>query len=139
MNPLYFKFVFEGQRIQDDETANSLGLENGDVIDVFQELKGGGLPDKKNIYGDANQILNILDTVSDCEELSELSSDENEEDILKPFCMSKQGSIEASQQFKFQVEKHTEKHLFPKSSKLVNVDEEQDDNGTSTENQFETT
>ena len=50
------KFVLDGQRIHDDETANTLGLVNGDVIEIFTEMLGGGWPHKKNIYSDTNKI-----------------------------------------------------------------------------------
>jgi small ubiquitin-related modifier len=35
------RFVFEGQRIDDDSTATSLGMAHGDQIDVYQEQVGG--------------------------------------------------------------------------------------------------
>jgi len=36
-----FKFTYEGKRIQKHETAEDLGLENGDQIDAFLEQLGG--------------------------------------------------------------------------------------------------
>ena len=53
---------------------------NGDTIEVFHEMRGGGRPQKKNIFGDTIKIQNILDSVSDCEEKSDSSFDENKED-----------------------------------------------------------
>ena len=70
------KFVIDGQRIHDDETANTLGLVNGDVIEIFTEMLGGGWPHKKNIYGDLNKIRDILD--KDCNESLDLSADESD-------------------------------------------------------------
>ena len=35
------KFIFEGNRINDTDTPTSLGMEEGDGIDVFQEQIGG--------------------------------------------------------------------------------------------------
>ncbi|KAG5721554.1 hypothetical protein E4T56_gene13085 [Termitomyces sp. T112] len=37
-----FKFTFEGQRLQPDDTPASLGMEDGDQIDAFLEQLGGG-------------------------------------------------------------------------------------------------
>lgn len=39
--PSSIRFVFDGARVQGDVTAEALGLEDGDVIDVFQEQTGG--------------------------------------------------------------------------------------------------
>ena len=84
LNPASFKFLYDGQRIHDDDTANSLGMENGDTIEVFYEMRGGGRPHKKNMYGDTSKILNLLDRASDCEETSDSSSDDNEDDAEQP-------------------------------------------------------
>ncbi|KAF2435833.1 ubiquitin-like protein [Tothia fuscella] len=35
------RFLFEGQRVQDTDTPDSLGMENSDTIDVFEEQIGG--------------------------------------------------------------------------------------------------
>ena len=64
VKPSCCKFFYDGQRIHVDDTPNSLEMENGDTIEVFSELRGGGRPYKKNIFGDDTKILNILDTVS---------------------------------------------------------------------------
>ena len=77
MNPQDVKFLLYGQRIHDDDTANTLKLNNDDVIDVFRGMSGGGLPSKKNIHGDLNKILDILD--NECDDSLELSDDENDE------------------------------------------------------------
>ncbi|XP_060229659.1 small ubiquitin-related modifier 1-like [Meriones unguiculatus] len=37
------KFLFEGQRIADNHTPGELGMEEEDVIEVYQEQTGGGL------------------------------------------------------------------------------------------------
>lgn len=37
------KFLFEGQRIADNHTAEELGMEEEDVIEVYQEQMGGGV------------------------------------------------------------------------------------------------
>uniref|UniRef100_A0A8C6MPM8 Small ubiquitin-related modifier n=1 Tax=Mus spicilegus TaxID=10103 RepID=A0A8C6MPM8_MUSSI len=37
------RFLFEGQKIADDHTAEELGMEEEDVIEVHQEQTGGGV------------------------------------------------------------------------------------------------
>ena len=69
------KFFFNGQRIQDQDTVRNLGLMDGDIIDVFNEMIGGGMPKGKDISEDPKQILDVLDTLSTSED--ECSSDEN--------------------------------------------------------------
>jgi small ubiquitin-related modifier len=36
-----FRFLFDGRRINKNETPKQLGLEQDDIISVFQEQKGG--------------------------------------------------------------------------------------------------
>lgn len=36
------RFVFDGSRVQKDQTPQDLGMDDGDTIDVFQEQIGGG-------------------------------------------------------------------------------------------------
>ena len=36
------KFVFDGKVIKDDDTPNSLSLENDDCLDVLLQQQGGG-------------------------------------------------------------------------------------------------
>ncbi|XP_036114073.1 small ubiquitin-related modifier 1-like [Molossus molossus] len=36
------RFLFEGQRVADNHTPKELGMEEEDVIDVYQEQMGGG-------------------------------------------------------------------------------------------------
>jgi len=36
------RFLFDGRRINDDETPKQLEMENDDVIEVYQEQTGGG-------------------------------------------------------------------------------------------------
>ncbi|XP_024918376.1 small ubiquitin-related modifier 1 isoform X2 [Cynoglossus semilaevis] len=35
------RFLFEGQRIADDQTPKELGMEDDDAIEVYQEQTGG--------------------------------------------------------------------------------------------------
>ena len=37
-----FKFYYDGRRVQDRSTAESLEMEDGDVIDVYVDQIGGG-------------------------------------------------------------------------------------------------
>ena len=61
------RFLLDGERIKDDETPASLGLSNGDIIEVFFEMTGGGPPEnlKKNLSGDEQKILDILENTFD--------------------------------------------------------------------------
>ncbi|XP_032698206.1 small ubiquitin-related modifier 1-like [Lontra canadensis] len=36
-----FRFLFDGKRIADNHTAKGLGMEEDDVIEVYQEQNGG--------------------------------------------------------------------------------------------------
>ena len=38
----HFRFLFDGRRINDDETPKALEMEQDDVIEVYQEQTGGG-------------------------------------------------------------------------------------------------
>ena len=38
----FFRFLFDGRRINDDETPKALEMEQDDVIEVYQEQTGGG-------------------------------------------------------------------------------------------------
>ncbi|GLB42913.1 putative ubiquitin-2 like Rad60 SUMO-like [Lyophyllum shimeji] len=40
--PGTFKFVYENQRVQPDDTPAELGMEDGDQIDAFLQQVGGG-------------------------------------------------------------------------------------------------
>ncbi|KJE88408.1 ubiquitin [Capsaspora owczarzaki ATCC 30864] len=41
INPASVRFLFDGARINGDQTAADVGLEDGDNIDVMQEQTGG--------------------------------------------------------------------------------------------------
>ena len=58
LNPSSVKFLIDGQRLHDDETPNSLGLIDGDIIEVYMEMIGGGWP-QKNLHGDVCKIQEI--------------------------------------------------------------------------------
>ena len=40
---IYFRFLFDGRRINDDETPKALEMEQDDVIEVYQEQTGGAV------------------------------------------------------------------------------------------------
>ena len=44
------RFLFDGKRINDDETPKSLEMEQGDVIEVYQEQTGGGADEGETEY-----------------------------------------------------------------------------------------
>ena len=39
--PQSVRFTFDGQRVTGADTAASIGLEEGDALEVFQEQQGG--------------------------------------------------------------------------------------------------
>ena len=38
------RFLFDGERVRENNTPDELGMEDGDVIDVMVEQQGGGGP-----------------------------------------------------------------------------------------------
>ena len=64
IKPSTARFLYDGERIQENNTLETLGIKDGDMIEVFTILTGGGKPHKKNISGDSSKILNLLDSVS---------------------------------------------------------------------------
>ena len=75
------RLFYDGQRLNRSDTTDSLGLSDGDTLEVFTEMLGGGWSPKENIYGDESKILDILqnDLVGD----SDSSSEEEGEEILE--------------------------------------------------------
>ena len=71
------KFLFDGQIIHDQDTAASIGFMDGDTVEVFKEMFGGGKPMGKNIAKDSVKILSVLDTFSASED------DENDDDMVE--------------------------------------------------------
>merc|ERR1712193_112782 len=55
------RFLFDGRRINDDETPKALEMEQDDVIEVYQEQTGGGASEEGN---DSNITLKIKGIVS---------------------------------------------------------------------------
>ena len=41
VSPASLRFLFDGRRINDDDSPKSLDMENDDVIEVYQEQTGG--------------------------------------------------------------------------------------------------
>ena len=44
------RFLFDRNRINDDETPMSLEMEQDDVIEVYQEQTGGGTDEAETVY-----------------------------------------------------------------------------------------
>ena len=76
------RFLIDGKRITDQETTDSLNLKDGDIIEAFQEMVGGGLPKKKNIADDLDRILEELGNGNDKDLDSDSSSDESNFDKM---------------------------------------------------------
>ena len=68
------RLILNGQRLDDENTLDALQLNDGDVIDAFEELRGGGPPSKRNIFGNNKEILEVLDAVQDTDGTSSDSS-----------------------------------------------------------------
>ena len=79
MKPSEVKLFFDGQRIHDNETPDSLGFNDGDTVEVFTEMLGGGPSPKGNIYGHTDKILELLENEFQSDKFDEISSDEESE------------------------------------------------------------
>ena len=84
------KFCIDGQRLHDNETLNSLGLANGDIIEAYMEMKGGGWP-KQNIYNNVGKIQEILDNndqvdMSTDDELSDEGDESKHPKVIMKSC-----------------------------------------------------
>ena len=44
----FLRFLYDGQRINDDETPEALGMEEDDVIEVYLEYPGATVPKNKD-------------------------------------------------------------------------------------------
>merc|ERR1719508_4495 len=51
------RFLFDGRRINDDETPKALEMEQDDVFEVYQEQTGGGEDEADNSDGQAKEVL----------------------------------------------------------------------------------
>ncbi len=57
------RFIFDGERVKDDDTPENLEMENGDEIDVMVEQTGGSINTHKSVFSISNgptysQIVN---------------------------------------------------------------------------------
>ena len=108
------RFVIHGQRIADSDTPRSLDLSDGDLIDAFMEMKGGGIPKKKIISMEEvkrlleNAEVNILDP-----DLPEESEEENDMGALDDEVETKESIA-------------TQKHKLHRKSQISFISEEQD-------------
>ena len=55
------RLLLNGQRLKDKETIESLELSDCDVIEAFEEMSGGGKPEKPKNLVDEHEIRNALD------------------------------------------------------------------------------
>ena len=99
------RFLFDGRRINDDETPKALEMEQDDVIEVYQEQTGGG-PDQQEPAGveEENKYLLCSSNNSSKQHGSQISSYVNRIFRLRPlgykeqkdeidFCSSKTEDI----------------------------------------------
>lgn len=56
------RFLFDGARVNEGSTPATLGMEDGDVIDVMVSMEGGGDNPKKRVREDAVEDLDTLKT-----------------------------------------------------------------------------
>ena len=81
LDPSSVRVLFNGERVSETETPDDLGLTNGDLVELFEEMVGGGGSKKKNIAGDQIKILDVLQTCDVSEDESEISAEEIKEDM----------------------------------------------------------
>ncbi|XP_014674277.1 PREDICTED: putative small ubiquitin-related modifier 8 [Priapulus caudatus] len=48
------RFLFDGRRINDDDTPKQLEMENEDVIEVYQEQTGGGFYKRERLLSSSS-------------------------------------------------------------------------------------
>ena len=118
------KFLFDGQRVRDQDTANSLGLMDGDIIEAFKEMKGGGWEKnkRKNISEDRDKILDVLESCSVEEESSESDEEVHEPNVHLEERDEKNNLTTETTRLKFE-EKSTSKS---KEDEYKSVDENQE-------------
>ena len=56
------RFLFDGSRVNEGSTPATLGMEDGDVLDVMVSFEGGGDNPKKRVREDALEDLDTLET-----------------------------------------------------------------------------
>ena len=56
------RFLFDGARVNEGSTPATLGMEDGDVLDVMVSFEGGGDNPKKRVREDALEDLDTLET-----------------------------------------------------------------------------
>ena len=73
------RLFVDGQRLEESETVANLGLQNGDIIEAFMEITGGGGPKKRGLSIDeVKKRLNKDEDKSDDAFSSSSDSDENQ-------------------------------------------------------------
>ena len=91
LNLAKVRLFYDGQRIMDNDNAQTLNLNDGDTIDVFLEIKGGGWPTKRLKDIDNEEISNLLHYSDDEEMMTEgietekfHSTQQREQNQVKP-------------------------------------------------------
>ena len=76
------RFLFDGKRINDDETPKSLEMEQDDVIEVYQEQTGGGADDDVELFSVEEKLLSeTARLISQSLELKSILGPVNERNI----------------------------------------------------------
>ena len=75
------RLLLLGQHLNMEQTIDTLDLKDGDVIEAFEELLGGGPPTKRNMFGNVDKILETLDALQDTDGTTSDSSLDIEEDL----------------------------------------------------------
>ena len=80
------RFLFDGQRVLDVDTVDTLGLSDGDIIEVCMGVNGGGKMKKENnlkinIANQPSKILDLLDVITEHSDDLD-TNNENVNDIL---------------------------------------------------------
>lgn len=77
------RFIYEGNRVHEDDTPDTLEMQNDDAIEVFTKMTGGGRPEKKNIFGDHAKIIDVLDSLSMSENSDDCVSSDEKDDAVE--------------------------------------------------------
>ena len=75
------RLLLNGRTLNLENTIDSLDFNDGDVIEAFEELLGGGPPTKRNMFGNVEKILETLDALQNTDDTSSNSSLDMKDDI----------------------------------------------------------
>merc|ERR1712042_258697 len=80
------RFLFDGRRINDDETPKALEMEQDDVIEVYQEQTGGmsdDVKDGENVFNDKSEAKEKFSYLREC--ISKVFSGKSGNEVVNNF------------------------------------------------------